>query len=74
MIRMDLSTIRVIGRSTQGVKLINLDENERVVSLDSLAKDTSDDEDEEMVDDENDSVSSQVNEIEPESGTDEEQP
>jgi DNA gyrase subunit A len=48
MIRMDLSTIRVIGRSTQGVKLINLDENERVVSLDSVAKDTSDDEDEDL--------------------------
>ncbi len=44
MIRMDLSTIRVIGRSTQGVKLINLDENEKVVSLDSVAKDTSEDE------------------------------
>ncbi len=47
IIRMDLSTIRVIGRSTQGVKLINLDENERVVSLDSLAKDNSSDDDEE---------------------------
>ncbi len=47
MIRMDLSTIRVIGRSTQGVKLINLVENERVVSMDSLAKDTSVDDDDE---------------------------
>jgi DNA gyrase subunit A len=45
MIRMDLSAIRVIGRSTQGVKLINLDEKERVVSLDSLAKDNSVDDD-----------------------------
>ena len=45
MIRMDLSTIRVIGRSTQGVRLINLDESERVVSLDSVAKESSDDED-----------------------------
>lgn len=44
MIRMDLSSIRVIGRSTQGVRLINLDQNERVVSLDSLAKDDSEDE------------------------------
>ena len=44
MIRMDLSTIRVIGRSTQGVRLINLDESERVVSLDSVAKDNSEDE------------------------------
>jgi DNA gyrase subunit A len=51
MIRMDLSAIRVIGRSTQGVKLINLDENERVVGLDSLAKDNSVDDDE--IEDEN---------------------
>jgi DNA gyrase subunit A len=46
MIRMDLSSIRVIGRSTQGVKLINLDDDERVVSMDSLAKDTSEDDEE----------------------------
>lgn len=69
MIRMDLSAIRVIGRSTQGVKLINLDENERVVSLDSLAKDTSaDDEDEEGVD--NDTELDNSEDIEP--GSDEE--
>ncbi len=43
MIRMDLSAMRIIGRSTQGVKLINLDDEERVVSMDSVAKDTSDD-------------------------------
>ena len=73
MIRMDLSTIRVIGRSTQGVKLINLDENERVVSLDSVAKDSSsDDDDEDFIDDENDTETSQRDETEP--GTDEEQP
>ncbi len=70
MIRMDLSTIRVIGRSTQGVKLINLEENERVVSLDSVAKDTSSYEDEELVDDENITELSKSDEIEP--GTDEE--
>ncbi len=69
MIRMDLSTIRVIGRSTQGVKLINLDENERVVSLDSVAKDTSDDEDEDLTD-ENGSEASAGDETE--SGPDEE--
>ena len=69
MIRMDLSTIRVIGRSTQGVKLINLDENERVVSLDSVAKDTSDDEDEDLAD-ENGSEASAGDETE--SGPDEE--
>jgi len=46
MIRMDLSTVRVIGRSTQGVRLINLDESEKVVSMDSVAKDSSSDDDE----------------------------
>ncbi len=45
MIRMDLSSLRIIGRSTQGVKLINIEENEKVVGLDNLAKEkTSDDE------------------------------
>jgi DNA gyrase subunit A len=76
MIRMDLSTIRIIGRSTQGVKLINLDENERVVSLDSLAKDNSendeDDEDVEAIDGENDIVIDQ-DDVESEPGDDEEQ-
>lgn len=76
MIRMDLSTIRVIGRSTQGVKLINLEDDERVVSLDSLAKDNSDDEYEEneLVEDENNAVSDQVDATDSEPGTDEEQP
>ena len=44
MIRMDLSAVRVIGRSTQGVRLINLEETERVVSLDTVAKDNSEEE------------------------------
>lgn len=43
MIRMDLSSIRVIGRSTQGVRLINLDSNEKVVGMDSVAKDRNED-------------------------------
>ncbi|WP_136809141.1 DNA gyrase subunit A [Desulfosediminicola flagellatus] len=47
MIRMDLSTVRVIGRTTQGVRLINLDDEEKVVGMDSVAKDNSTDEDEE---------------------------
>ncbi|SDP75440.1 DNA gyrase subunit A [Desulforhopalus singaporensis] len=42
IIRIDLSSIRVIGRSTQGVRLINLDNEEKVVSLDSIAKDRND--------------------------------
>lgn len=49
MIRMDLSSIRVIGRSTQGVRLINLEENEKVVGMDSVAKDRTDDDEYEEV-------------------------
>jgi len=41
MIRMDLESVRVIGRSTQGVRLINLEEGEKVVGMDSVAKDSS---------------------------------
>ncbi len=44
MIRMNLDNVRVIGRSTQGVKLINLEQNEKVVSMDSVAKEESDEE------------------------------
>jgi DNA gyrase subunit A len=44
MIRMDLGSVRVIGRSTQGVTLINLEENEKVVGMDSVARERSDDE------------------------------
>ncbi len=43
MIRMDLSTLRIIGRTTQGVKLINLEEGEKVVAMDTVAIDDSDD-------------------------------
>jgi len=38
MIRMDLSSVRVIGRSTQGVRLINIEDGEKVVGMDSVAK------------------------------------
>ncbi len=48
MIRMDLSAIRVIGRSTQGVKLINLEEGEKVVGMDSVAKEVGEDIDSEL--------------------------
>lgn len=41
MIRMDLSSLRIIGRSTQGVRIINLEEGEKVVGMDTVAKDTS---------------------------------
>jgi DNA gyrase subunit A len=38
VIRMPMDTIRVIGRNTQGVKLINLADNEKVVGLSMLAR------------------------------------
>ncbi len=45
IIRMDLDSIRVIGRTTKGVRLINLEKNESVVSFDTAEKEEySDDE------------------------------
>ncbi len=38
VIRMPMDTVRIIGRNTQGVRLINLDEGERVVALSMLAR------------------------------------
>jgi DNA gyrase subunit A len=38
IIRMAVDEIRVIGRNTQGVRLIGLQENERVASLARLAE------------------------------------
>lgn len=38
VIRMTVEDIRVIGRNTQGVRLIRLDEGERVVSVERLAE------------------------------------
>ena len=39
MIRMPLDNVRVIGRTTQGVRLINLEEGEKVVGLDVVEVD-----------------------------------
>jgi DNA gyrase subunit A len=41
MIRMPLDNVRVIGRTTQGVKLINLEEGEKVVGMDVVEIDNS---------------------------------
>ncbi len=43
IIRMPMDTIRLIGRNTQGVRLINLEEGELVVSLSMLAREEMDD-------------------------------
>jgi len=49
IIRMDMSAVRVIGRATQGVKLINLEPGEKVVAMDMVpASDAVDDEDEDQ--------------------------
>ena len=45
IIRLRIKDIRVIGRNTQGVRLIDLEEGERVVSLARLAEKEEDDED-----------------------------
>ncbi len=42
MIRMKAEDMRVIGRTTQGVKLINLEENESVVAMDRIVLDNTD--------------------------------
>jgi DNA gyrase subunit A len=47
IIRLRINDIRVIGRNTQGVRLIDLDEGERVVSLARLAEKEEEDEEEE---------------------------
>ena len=50
MIRMPLENLRVIGRTTLGVRLINLEEGEKVVAMDKVAREEP--EDEEATDDE----------------------
>lgn len=37
MIKMDVSDVRMIGRATQGVRLINLDANDKLVSASTIA-------------------------------------
>ena len=46
IIRLRIKDIRVIGRNTQGVRLIELEEGERVVSLARLAEKEEEDEEE----------------------------
>ena len=46
IIRMALEKMRVIGRTTQGVKLINLEKDEKVVAMDSLAIDQQEEDEE----------------------------
>jgi DNA gyrase subunit A len=46
MIRTDLDSIRVIGRSTIGVTLINLERDEKVVDIDSIEKGKAEEEEE----------------------------
>jgi DNA gyrase subunit A len=45
VIRTNVDEIRRSGRSTQGVRVIRLDEGDRVVSVAKLAEDTNGDED-----------------------------
>lgn len=51
VIRMPMDTIRIIGRNTQGVRLINLDEGEKVVGLSILARETEIEEEKPVEDD-----------------------
>jgi DNA gyrase subunit A len=45
VIRMPMDTVRLIGRNTQGVRLINLEEDEIVVDLSMLAREEGVDDD-----------------------------
>jgi len=47
IIRMNMENVRVIGRNTQGVRLINLESGEKVVGMDQLVADSGVDEEEE---------------------------
>ncbi|PID72172.1 MAG: DNA gyrase subunit A [Desulfobulbus propionicus] len=49
VIRMSMDNVRIIGRNTQGVRLINLEENEKVVGMSMLAREEEVSEEEEDV-------------------------
>ncbi len=40
IIRMSMDTVRIIGRNTQGVRFISLEEGEKVVAMDRVAKES----------------------------------
>ena len=62
MIRMDLKNVRVIGRSTQGVCLINMEEGEKLVGMDSVAQEKeSGEEQDDSLADSDDSVEAEGN-------------
>ena len=67
MIRMPVDQIRVIGRATKGVRLINLDQTDKLVSLAKVA------EDEPMVEDDTDLAKVAEGEPVEENGTAEEE-
>ncbi len=56
VIRMPMHTLRVIGRTTQGVKLINLEEGEKVVGMSLLAREDEVDEETTADSDQEDTV------------------
>jgi len=50
VIRMPMDSVRIIGRNTQGVRLINLENGEKVVGMSLLARESEMEEDEESAD------------------------
>jgi DNA gyrase subunit A len=56
IIRMPMDTVRIIGRNTQGVRLINLEDDESVVDMSMLAREEGVDGEEEGVDGEEEGV------------------
>jgi DNA gyrase subunit A len=51
IIRMPMDSVRLIGRNTQGVRLINLEDDEYVVDMSILAREEDMDEDEDIAED-----------------------
>ena len=52
IIRINMQNVRIIGRNTQGVRLINLEPGEKVVAMDMLATDEESDEDPDLAEEE----------------------
>ena len=59
-IRMAVSDMRVMGRATQGVRLVNLNENDEIASVAKIAVD----EDDEMLEEENNLESNETTDTE----------
>ena len=68
LIRMLVSALRVMGRATQGVRLINLKDNDEIAAIARVRKEAVEDEDVDITDIENpidDNITNGVDEVPP---------